>query len=35
MRAWLARVAGLFRGRGRDAELRQEMDTHLALMADE
>ena len=31
MRAWLARVAGLFRGRGRDAELRQEMDTHLAL----
>lgn len=34
MRAWLARVAGVIRGRGRDAELQQEIETHLALMAD-
>ena len=35
MRAWLARVAGLFRGRSRDADLQQEIETHLALMAEE
>jgi putative ABC transport system permease protein len=35
MRAWLARVAGVFRGRRRDADLQQEIDTHLALLADE
>ena len=35
MRTWLSRVAGLFRGRGRDAELQQEMETHLTLIADE
>ena len=35
MTTWRARVAGLFRGRSRDAELQQEMETHLALLADE
>jgi predicted permease len=35
MRAWLARVTGLFRSRSRDADLQQEIETHLALMADE
>ncbi len=35
MRAWLARVAGLFRGRSRDADLQQEIETHLALMAED
>jgi putative ABC transport system permease protein len=35
MKAWVARLAGLFRGRRRADELVEEIDTHLAMMAEE
>lgn len=35
MRTWLARLAGLVRGRRREDDLQTEIETHLALMTDE
>jgi putative ABC transport system permease protein len=35
VRTWLARLAGLVRGRRREDDLQTEIETHLALLADE